>query len=80
MQDNGIGIAEKDQHLIFDKFVRLEHKDINEIGGYGLGLSIVKNIVAAHHGNILLDSKLGKGSQFTIILPLITPPTKQDES
>lgn len=67
--DNGMGIAEKDQKLIFDKFYRVEKGNIHTAKGLGLGLYYVKEIVAAYKGTITVKSEPGKGSEFTITLP-----------
>lgn len=66
--DQGIGIEEKDQNRVFDKFVRAVPK--NHSPGLGLGLYLVQNIVKAHNGALTLESQPGKGSTFTMILPL----------
>ena len=68
VSDNGMGIAAADQPYIFDKFYRGENT-LEDIPGTGLGLAIVKSIVGNHQGRIWVDSKLGKGSTFTIVLP-----------
>jgi signal transduction histidine kinase len=70
IQDNGIGIRKEDQRHIFDKFYRAGHGDFRIVKGLGLGLYYVKQIVTAHDGEILLHSILGKGSTFTIEMPL----------
>jgi heavy metal sensor kinase len=68
--DTGVGIPESDQELIFDRFFRVDKSRSGEVGGHGLGLSIVKWVVEAHHGKIKVTSQLGKGSIFFIWLPL----------
>lgn len=68
VSDDGIGIAVADQPYIFDKFYRGENT-LEDIPGTGLGLAIVKSIVSNHQGRIWVDSKLGYGSTFTIVLP-----------
>ncbi len=69
VSDTGIGIEEKDLSRIFDKFYRVRTKETRQIVGTGLGLSIVKSIVAAHLGSISVESKVGAGTTFTILLP-----------
>lgn len=68
VQDTGEGIETQAQERIFERFVRGNIRNFSE--GSGLGLSIVKAIIEAHDGGIELVSKVGKGSTFTIILPL----------
>src|SRR4030043_612616 len=70
VSDTGIGIAEEDQERIFDRFFRVDKARSREQGGSGLGLSICKWIVEAHHGEILIESEIEKGSSFIIKLPL----------
>ena len=70
VSDNGIGIPEKDLSHIFEKFYRAENASSEAIGGTGLGLAIVKYIVESHGGQIKAESKLGKGSTFSFILPV----------
>lgn len=69
IEDNGIGIDAKSQSHIFDKFFRVSSGNIHNVKGLGLGLFYVKQIVTAHGGDILVKSKLGEGTCFTIILP-----------
>lgn len=68
--DNGIGIDKSHQKLIFEKFYRVSHGDIHKTKGLGLGLYYVSRIAASHGGRVELDSQPGKGSTFTVILPL----------
>jgi two-component system, OmpR family, phosphate regulon sensor histidine kinase PhoR len=69
--DNGIGLTEKDQGLIFTKFFRVHTGNIHNVKGFGLGLYYVKEIITAHKGQISVKSKLGEGSTFCIQLPLV---------
>lgn len=70
IKDNGIGIAKQFQHKIFDKFFRVPTGDVHNIKGYGLGLSYVNHIIRQHNGSIIVKSELGKGSEFTVLLPI----------
>lgn len=70
IRDRGIGIAIKDQKYIFDKFYRVSTGDLAKGQGTGLGLSLVKHIIARHNGRIRVKSELGKGTTFTVYLPL----------
>ncbi|HXD31308.1 MAG TPA: ATP-binding protein [Pyrinomonadaceae bacterium] len=70
VRDTGIGIPEADQPYVFDRFYRVDKARSRELGGAGLGLSIVQWIVAAHEGKITVQSTPGKGSIFTVDLPL----------
>ena len=70
VEDKGIGIPEKDQKKIFDKFFRVSSGNVHNIKGSGLGLSIVKHIVDAHKGKIELSSEVNKGSTFRLLFPL----------
>jgi two-component system, OmpR family, phosphate regulon sensor histidine kinase PhoR len=69
VQDTGIGIAEKDQARIFERFYRVDKARSRELGGTGLGLSIVKHLAQAFGGHVGLDSTLKKGSTFRVTLP-----------
>ncbi|MBM4140992.1 MAG: PAS domain-containing protein [Nitrospira sp.] len=70
VSDTGIGIEEKDILRIFDKFYRARSEKTKHISGTGLGLSIVKGVVDAHRGSIYVESEVGKGTTFTVLLPL----------
>ncbi len=71
--DQGIGIAPEHQEKIFDDFYRVDDPLVRQTGGSGLGLAVVKHIVKAHHGRVEVQSVPGKGSAFTIRLPVRTP-------
>jgi signal transduction histidine kinase len=70
VSDTGVGIAQKDQKRVFDRFFRADKARSRETGGTGLGLSICQWIVQAHEGQIAVQSKVGQGSTFTVTLPL----------
>lgn len=70
IQDFGIGISEEDLPYIFDRFFRVD-KSRSETEGYGLGLAIAQKIIKKYKGEILVESKLNKGTNFTIILPIV---------
>jgi signal transduction histidine kinase len=67
--DTGPGIAKTDQAKIFDRFTRLPGAEGAELPGWGIGLSLVREVVALHDGRIELDSAPGKGTRFRVILP-----------
>jgi two-component system, OmpR family, phosphate regulon sensor histidine kinase PhoR len=77
VSDTGIGIEEKDLSRIFDKFYRVKTTETRQIVGTGLGLSIVKSIVAAHFGSISVQSKVGAGTTFTVLLPKESTPIER---
>jgi two-component system phosphate regulon sensor histidine kinase PhoR len=70
IQDTGCGIDPEDIPHIFDRFYRADKARTRETGGTGLGLAIVREIIARHHGTVSLESAVGKGSTFIILLPL----------
>ena len=70
VRDSGPGIAAADQTKIFEEFQQVDNTSTRQKGGTGLGLAISRRIVEMHGGRILVDSELGKGSTFTITLPV----------
>jgi len=71
--DNGIGMSEETIHKVFEPFFTT--KDVGE--GTGLGMSIAYNTIKKHHGQLLVKSELGKGSEFTMVIPVIFDAAKQ---
>ena len=69
IEDNGIGISEKNQKLLFEKFYRCTEGDTYSTKGFGLGLSYVKKIMDLHKGSIIVKSVLNQGTQFELFLP-----------
>jgi len=67
--DQGIGIARREHRRIFDKFYRANELLSSDVEGSGLGLAIVRHVVQAHGGRVELESELGRGSTFTVLLP-----------
>lgn len=71
VEDNGIGMKREHAKKIFDRFYRIPTGNRHDVKGYGLGLAYVYRIVMLHHGQISVESELGKGTKFIITLPLI---------
>jgi signal transduction histidine kinase len=71
VRDTGPGIAPGDVPRVFEPFVRLDAARDRASGGAGLGLAIARSIVAAHGGEITLQTSVGHGSRFTIRLPAV---------
>jgi signal transduction histidine kinase len=71
VRDTGYGIPTSYLSHIFDRFYRVRNNGHDDIEGNGLGLAIVKSIVEEHHGHICVESEVGKGSCFTVNLPLL---------
>jgi two-component system phosphate regulon sensor histidine kinase PhoR len=73
VEDEGCGIEAKHLPRLFERFYRVDRARSRELGGTGLGLAIVKHIVAAHKGAVRVESTIGRGSTFTILLPTAGP-------
>ena len=69
VKDSGIGIPEEKQSMIFDKFNQVIDDSSKQKNGSGLGLTITKHLIDLHGGEIYVESKVGEGSEFIIILP-----------
>jgi len=72
--DDGPGIPLPDRDRVFDRFVRLDPDRARSGGGAGLGLAIVREIVAAHHGSVAIDDRPSGGTRVTVQLPVVKAP------
>jgi two-component system phosphate regulon sensor histidine kinase PhoR len=68
--DHGPGIAAHHIPRLTERFYRADAHRSREVGGTGLGLAIVKHIVNRHRGRLRIESEVGKGSRFTVVLPV----------
>ena len=69
VSDHGIGIPARDHERIFERFYRVDRARSRETGGTGLGLAIVRHVALNHGGRVMVDSREGEGSTFTLVLP-----------
>ena len=79
IKDTGVGIAEEDIPYIFDRFYKVDKARGGSETGTGLGLSIAWKIAELHKGTILVDSEIGKGTTFTVVIPLAPPYEEPEE-
>jgi two-component system phosphate regulon sensor histidine kinase PhoR len=71
VSDNGIGIPRAEQPYVFEKFYRVESSETVNMAGVGLGLAIVRTVIANHNGRVWLESRPGQGSVFSFVLPAL---------
>lgn len=77
IEDFGEGIPGDDLAMIFEPFYRVDKSRHKKTGGYGLGLSLCRTIMAAHGGSIDVESRLGEGATFTVVVPIMAPGSEQ---
>ena len=80
VEDSGIGIPQKDQDQIFERFYRVDKSHSREIGGTGLGLAITRSAILMHNGAIRVYSREGEGTTFTVRIPLRYVPKDRQEA
>ena len=74
VRDHGIGIPKADLERVFERFYRVDQARSRTTGGTGLGLAIVRHVATNHEGDVRVDSRLGEGSTFELILPSASGP------
>lgn len=77
VRDNGYGISEEDQKVIFNRFMQSQKNKESSNEGSGIGLDLVNNLVKLHKGNIVLNSTIGVGSEFIVTIPRIVASMNQ---
>lgn len=80
VSDNGVGVAPADQARLFERFYRARRQENLKARGSGLGLAIVKSIIEQHGGRVSVESKLGSGSRFTLVIPLDATPKVEEQA
>jgi signal transduction histidine kinase len=75
VEDHGIGIPRADQSRVFERFYKVDRARVRGVGGTGLGLTIARHIAESHGGRIWVESEEGRGSTFSVALPIAGPGT-----
>jgi signal transduction histidine kinase len=75
VSDTGEGIPASELSRVFERFYRVDKARARQTGGTGLGLAIVRHVAESHGGTVTVDSELGRGSTFTVTLPIAGPPS-----
>lgn len=78
VKDNGVGIPAESTSKVFDRYYRVPGADTEDVHGFGLGLSYVKQVVEAHGGVVRLESEPGRGTTFTVMIPLVKVDDETD--
>ena len=80
VKDEGVGIPRAELERVFERFYRVDRARSRETGGTGLGLAIVRHVAHNHGGRVLVESKPGEGSSFTLQLPLSAAGESESET